>query len=100
MTLTPVAVNVDAFDSMGNAVAFSHTIFVTISDVPAETAPPAQGPEKPTAEPVVYISKCVTIPETVVAGEEFALTLTLKKYRDHKNRPKSDGHGGYGEPAD
>lgn len=96
----PVAVNVDAFDSMGNAVAFSHTIFVTISDVPAETAPPAQEPEKPTAEPVVYISKCVTIPETVVAGEEFALTLTLKKFRDHKNRPKSDGHGGYGEPAD
>lgn len=74
----PVTVNVDAFDSMGNAIAFSHTIFVTISDVPAETEPPVTEPEKPTAEPVVYISKCVTVPEIVVAGEEFALTLTLK----------------------
>lgn len=74
----PITVNADAYDVMGNAVGFSHTIFVTISDVPPETEPPVTEPEKPTAEPVVYISKCVTVPETVVAGEEFALTLTLK----------------------
>ena len=74
----PVSVQVDACDPAGMPIQWSYTIYVTISDVPAETAPPATEPEKPTAEPVVYISRCVTVPETVVAGAEFAVTLTLK----------------------
>lgn len=72
----PVAVQISALDSALVPVEKTVTLYVTITDGPAETKPPE--PEKPTAEPVVYISKCTVNPEQVLAGTEFALTLTLK----------------------
>lgn len=74
----PVSVLLSAYDLLGASVTASHTIYVTISDVPEETQPPATQPPEPTAEPVVYISRTALTPETVMAGEEFLLTLTLK----------------------
>ena len=74
----PVTVQLSAHDAQGVSVEASHTLYVTITDVPEATEPPATEPEKPTAEPVVYIAGTTVTPDPVLAGEEFLLTLKLK----------------------
>lgn len=72
----PVTVNVSGYDESGNTITCIYTIYVTITDGKAETIKTTV--EKPTAEPVVYISKSEMLPEKPMAGEEFTLTVTLK----------------------
>lgn len=72
----PVTVNVSGYDEAGNAISCIYTIYVTITDGKAETITTTT--EKPTAEPVIYISKSEMLPENPMAGEEFTLTVTLK----------------------
>ncbi len=73
----PVTVKLSGFDAKGGSIGGSYTLYVTVTDGKSGTpTQPAQ--EKPTAEPVIYISKTVISPEEVMAGEEFTLTLTLQ----------------------
>ena len=74
----PVIVKVSGKDTIAQPVDFNFTLFVTITDGKSNepTIPPA--PADPTAEPVIYISKATVSPEKVMAGQDFALTLTLK----------------------
>ena len=81
----PVTIRLSTHDSLGVPVTASHTLYVTISDVPEETVPPVTQPPKPTAEPVVYIAGTTVAPEPVMAGEEFILTLKLKNSLDTKS---------------
>lgn len=73
----PVTVNISVYDTSGRAIDCVHTLYVTITDGKSDT-PVQTVPETPTAEPVVYIAGTGLEPETVMAGEEFTLTLTLK----------------------
>ena len=73
----PVVVNVSGYDGSGAAITCTYTLYVTITD--GKSNEPAKNyTEKPTAEPVVFISNSVMEPGEAMAGEEFALTLTLK----------------------
>lgn len=79
----PITAHIRAADIAGNPIAMDYTVFVTVADgrpsEPPEPIPtPEPKPEKPTAEPVVYISKVLCEPAQVQAGEKFTLTLTLK----------------------
>ncbi len=73
----PVGVNVSAYDDSGLAINCTYTLYVTICD--GKSSEPIKNPtETPTAEPVIYISNTVMVPEIAMAGNTFALTLTLK----------------------
>ena len=78
----PLKVLASATDAQGSPVTGEYTVYVTIDDVappPTEAPPPPPpGPSGPSAEPVIYISGYTMSPEVAYAGEEFALTLTLK----------------------
>ena len=73
----PVVVNVSGYDDSGCAINCTYTLYVTITDGKSNE-PPKTYVETPTAEPVVFISNSVMVPEEAMAGEEFTLTLTLK----------------------
>lgn len=73
----PVTVNTSGFDYKGNPVKTSFTLYISITDGKVDK-PVVPQVDTPTAEPVVYISKTVMEPETVQAGESFAMTVTLK----------------------
>lgn len=73
----PVTVNVTGRDGTGASIRWDYTLYVTITDG-RSGEPQTVYPETPTAEPVVYISNTVIEPETVMAGEPFTMTLTLK----------------------
>ena len=73
----PVVVNVSGYDDSGSAINCTYTLYVTITDGKSNE-PPKTYVETPTAEPVVFISNSVMVPEEAMAGEEFTLTLTLK----------------------
>lgn len=76
----PVSIHVSGYTDSGEAIAFAHTLYVTITDgvskEPVKTTAPAVS--TPTAEPVVYISQCTMEPNPILAGEPFAMTVTLK----------------------
>lgn len=73
----PVAISTSGFDTSGNAVNTTFTLYITITDGKVEKiAQPVV--DTPTAEPVVYISKTVLEPGTAQAGERFTMTVTLK----------------------
>ena len=77
----PVTVRLSAYDSAGQPVTMDYTVFVAITDGPSEEppAPPAiSEPEKPTAEPVVFIASSTLEPGAAMAGEPFTLKLTLQ----------------------
>ena len=74
----PVTVTISGYDSGGNALSGSYTLYVTITDGKSPEAAPTPVAETPTAEPVVYISDTSLSPEAPMAGEEFTLTVTLK----------------------
>ena len=72
----PVAVAVTATGTDGAAVSESYTVYVTISDGKdpnAATAPPPVAPS-----PKVVVSQAKVDPSTVVAGQPFTATVTLK----------------------
>lgn len=73
----PVVVNVSGYDDSGSAINCTYTLYVTITDGKSNE-PPKTYVETPTAEPVVFISNSVMEPGEAMAGEEFALMLTLK----------------------
>lgn len=73
----PVVVNVSGYDASGAAINCTYTLYVTITDGKSNE-PPETNVETPTAEPVVFISNRVLLPEAPIAGQEFTLTLTLK----------------------
>lgn len=83
----PVTARVSAYDNTGMPIAFDYTVFVTITDgasgEPEIPAPPE--PEKPTAEPVVFIAASKMEPEVAMAGEPFTLTLTLQNSLTNKS---------------
>lgn len=83
----PITAHVSGYDITGNPLTFSYTVFVTISDGKSNEVQPSPEPtpEVPTADPVVYISNCVTEPATIMAGEPFTVTLTLKNSLKSKN---------------
>lgn len=76
----PVSIRISGYTVSGETIAFTHTLYVTITDgvskEPVKTTAPAAS--TPTAEPVVYISQCTMEPNPILAGEPFALTVTLK----------------------
>ena len=76
----PVTAHIRAVDLAGNPVRMDYTVFVSVADGrPSEPSKePQPTPDKPSAEPVVYIQKCVVSPADVQAGEPFTVTLTLK----------------------
>lgn len=76
----PVSIHISGYTDAGEAIAFTHTLYVTITDGVSKepvktTVPPVS---TPTAEPVVYISQCIMEPNPILAGEPFTLTVTLK----------------------
>lgn len=73
----PVTVNISGYDESGSTISAIYTIYVTIADGKSTTTTTTYT-ETATAEPVVYISNTVVEPENIMAGEEFAVTLTLK----------------------
>lgn len=73
----PVTVNISGYDATGQSIDCIYTLYVTITDGKSGEVSVAT-PEVATAEPVVYIANTVVEPETVTAGEEFQLTVTLK----------------------
>lgn len=73
----PVTVNISGYDASGQSIDCIYTLYVTITDGKSTTTTQTYT-ETATAEPVVYISGSRVEPETVMAGEEFTLTLTLK----------------------
>lgn len=73
----PVVANVSGYDDSGSAINCTYTLYVTITDGKSNE-PPQNYVETPTAEPVVFISNSVMVPEKAMAGEEFTLSLTLK----------------------
>lgn len=73
----PVTMTTSGFDTSGNAITTTFTLYITITDGKIEKiAQPVV--DTPTAEPVVYISKTVLEPNTAQAGEGFTMTVTLK----------------------
>lgn len=73
----PVAITASGFDTSGNKVDTTFTLYITITDGKVEkVVQPVV--DTPTAEPVVYISKTVLEPGTAQAGERFTMTVTLK----------------------
>lgn len=73
----PVTVNITGYDASGSPIDCIYTLYVTITD--GKSNKPVQvSPEIATAEPVVYISKCVIQPEKVMAGQEFTQTITMR----------------------
>lgn len=76
----PVTARVSAYDENEQPVSLTYTVFVTITDGASgePEIPEEPKPEKPTAEPVVFISAAKMEPEIAMAGESFTLTLTLK----------------------
>lgn len=76
----PVTVRLSAYDESNQPVTMDYTVFVTVTDgasgEPEIPAPPE--PEKPTAEPVVFICASKLEPKVAMAGEKFTLTLTLQ----------------------
>lgn len=83
----PVTARVSAYDKAGQPVALDYTVFVTITD--GRSGEPEQQPmpepEKPTAEPVVFIASSKLEPGYAMAGEEFTLTLTLQNSLSNKS---------------
>ncbi len=82
----PIEIRISAQDDHGRPVAMNYTVFVTITDGQSgePEIPAAPEPEKPTAEPVVYISSAKLEPQTAMAGEPFTLTLTLHNSQSEK----------------
>ena len=76
----PVTVRISASDAANQPLTMDYTVFVTITDGRSgePEIPTMPEPEKPTAEPVVYISGARLDPEIAMAGEPFTLTLTLQ----------------------
>lgn len=76
----PVSIHISGYTASGEAVAFAHTLYVTITDgvskEPVKTTSPVIS--TPTAEPVVYISQCTMEPNPILAGEPFTMTVRLK----------------------
>lgn len=76
----PVSIHISGYTASGEAVAFDHTLYVTITDgvskEPVKTTSPVIS--TPTAEPVVYISQCTMEPNPILAGEPFTMTVRLK----------------------
>lgn len=83
----PVTVRVSATDLSGQPISFDYTVFVTITDGASgePEQPPVPEPEKPTAEPVVFIASSKLEPGYAMAGEEFTLTLTLQNSLSNKS---------------
>lgn len=73
----PVTITTSGFDRLGNSIQTAFTLYITITDGKVEK-PVTPTVDTPTAEPVIYISKTVIEPESVNAGESFAMTVTLK----------------------
>ena len=80
----PVTVRVSGADTAGNPVSGDFTLYVTVSDG-ASGQPETPEPEKPTAEPVVYIARSTCLPAAAMAGEPFTLTLVLRNSLDTKS---------------
>ena len=76
----PVTVRISAYDEANQPVSLEHTVFVTVTDGRSgePEIPTMPEPEKPTADPMIYISGAKLEPEIAMAGEPFALTLTLQ----------------------
>lgn len=74
----PIVVNIKGFNAEAAPIDCTFTLYVTIKDGKVEKPTVQSSPETPTAEPVVYISRTVIEPQTVQAGGEFTMTLTLK----------------------
>ena len=83
----PVTVNISGFDPNGSPIDCAFPVYMTVTDGKSSepTVPTMPEPEKPTAEPVVYIAGAILKPEIPQAGEPFTLTLTLKNSLDTKS---------------
>ena len=75
----PVTVTAKGKTHSGMEVVFSSTLYVTISDGRSRDAvPSASVPEnKIESAPKIIVSKTATAPETVTAGTEFSVLITL-----------------------
>ncbi len=75
----PVTVDVAAQAADSSPIQQTFTAYITITDGKDPNAvEPTPEPEKPTSEPKVIVSGYSISPEAVMAGEEFAATVTLK----------------------
>lgn len=83
----PVTIRISAYDENNQPVSMDYTVFVTITDGRSgePEIPAAPEPEKPTAEPVIYISSAKLEPKIAMAGESFTLTLTLQNSLANKS---------------
>ena len=87
----PVIINVTGKDENGIEVQKSFTNFVTVADgidpnaAASGAADTTQAEETPTSAPVVLVDKSVINTDTVKAGEDFEVTVTLK-IRAGRNR--------------
>ncbi len=87
----PVIVNVTGKDENGIEVQKSFTNFVTITDgidpnaADQGTADTTSAEETPTSAPIVLVDKSVINTDTVKAGEDFEVTVTLKNTSRQKS---------------
>lgn len=87
----PVIVNVTGKDENGIEVQKSFTNFVTITDgidpnaAEQGTADTTPAEETPTSAPIVLVDKSVINTNTVKAGEDFEVTVTLKNTSRQKS---------------
>ena len=79
----PVIINVTGKDENGIEVQKSFTNFVTVADgidpnaADSGAADTTQAEETPTSAPVVLVDNSVINTDTVKAGEDFEVTVTL-----------------------
>lgn len=87
----PVIINVTGKDENGIEVQKSFTNFVTVADgidpnaAASGAADTTQAEETPTSAPVVLVDKSVINTDTVKAGEDFEVTVTLKNTSRQKS---------------
>ncbi len=82
----PVVIDVQAQAPDGSPVQQTFTTYITITDGKDPNAtPPTPQPERPTSQPKVIVSGYSISPETVMAGEEFTVSITLKNTSEKKS---------------